>query len=149
GRSMTPRRACLHLETLEARLAPSITPVPDSTAYPFSAVVRIEAHFPNQRSNQFTESSGVLIDRFHVLTAAHVIYSHADGGWADEVVVFPGQNGQRVRPFGQAFGTLERAFNPFIDSDNRGSYDDHGDLALITLDRPIGDSAGWLALGFN
>ena len=34
----------------------------DSTAYPWRSVVRIEAHFPTDPRNVFTEATGTLID---------------------------------------------------------------------------------------
>jgi V8-like Glu-specific endopeptidase len=136
------------LEGLEERLALSVDFVPGTGAFPWSAVVRIESYFPGDAAGAFTEATGALIDPYHVLTAGHVIYSHADGGFADSVRVFPGQQGQGVTPFGEADATFERTYSSFVNADNAGGYTETGDLALITLDRPVGNAAGWFGLGY-
>jgi V8-like Glu-specific endopeptidase len=143
-----PPSARPRLETLEDRLALSADFVPNTGAFPWSAVVRIEAHFPGEAPGAFTEATGALIDPYHVLTAGHEIYSHADGGFADSVRVFPGQQGQGLTPFGEADATFERTYSAFVNTDNAGSYTETGDLALITLDRPVGNAAGWFGLGY-
>jgi V8-like Glu-specific endopeptidase len=143
-----PPSARPRLEGLEQRLALSVDFVPDTGAFPWSAVVRIESHFPGEAAGSFTEATGALIDPYHVLTAGHVVYSHADGGFADSVRVFPGQQGQNVTPFGEAAATFERTYAAFVNSDNAGTYNETGDLALITLDRPVGDATGWFGLGY-
>jgi V8-like Glu-specific endopeptidase len=149
-RATSPSRwPVLRLEVLEDRLVPSSTPVTDTTQYPFSAIVRIEAHFPDQPSNQYFQATGTLIDSFHVLTAAHILYDSAEGGFADQVRVFPGQQNSTDAPFGELFATEERVFNEFVTNDNRGVYDEHGDLGLITLDGQVGNTTGTLAMGFN
>ncbi len=136
------------LEGLEQRLALSVDFVPNTGAFPWSAVVRVEAHFPGEAPGAFTEATGALIDPYHVLTAGHVVYSHADGGFADSVRVFPGQQGAGLAPFGEADATFERTYASFVNADNAGTYTETGDLALITLDRPVGGSAGWFGLGY-
>jgi V8-like Glu-specific endopeptidase len=143
------RHILLRLEALEDRLVLSAVQVSDSTQYPFSAIVRIEAHFPDQPQNEFFEGTGTLIDSFHVLTAGHVLFDTAEGGWADQVRVFPGQNGPTNLPFGVAFGTVERTFSTFANLDQDHIYTEHGDLGLLTLDREIGTTTGTLALGYN
>src|SRR5262245_23700369 len=137
------------LEALEDRLALAPVHVLDATAYPYRAVVRVEAHFPNEPANEITVATGAVIDAFHVLTAGHVVYSHADGGWADQVTVLPAQNGDGRPPFGAAYASFERTYTSYIAADNAGSYDEHGDLALLTLDRPIGNTTGWFGYGYN
>jgi V8-like Glu-specific endopeptidase len=143
-----PPSARPRLEGLEQRLALSVDLVPNTSAFPWSAVVRIESHFPGEAVNAFTEATGALIDPYHVLTAGHVVYSHADGGFADAVRVFPGQQGRGVTPFGEVDATFERTYSSFVNADNAGTYTETGDLALITLDRPVGEATGWFGLGY-
>ncbi|MCL2754671.1 MAG: trypsin-like serine protease, partial [Oscillospiraceae bacterium] len=55
--------------------------------FPNSASAFVTAAFPNGKSYI---GSGVFVGATSVLTAAHVIYSHDDGGWATAVTVTPG-----------------------------------------------------------
>ena len=92
-----------------------------------------------------------MIDSFHALTAGHVIYSYADGGFATSVLATPELYGNS-QPFGTAWMTYERTFSAFM-SYNRthpgttvpGDYD----IGLITLDRNIGYSTGWMSYGYD
>src|SRR4051812_26707322 len=84
------RQVLPRLELLESRLTPALSAVGNTTAYPLSAVVDLEATFPDGK--QF-HSTGAMIDRFHVLTAGHVVYHYYDGGFATSVIARPGLNG--------------------------------------------------------
>jgi V8-like Glu-specific endopeptidase len=147
--SESSKRTRLRLEALEERLVLSPTLIKDSTQYPWGGIVRIEAHFPQKPANVFTEGTGTLIDSYHVLTAGHVLYDTTEGGWADQVRVFPGENGSSNIPFGLAYGAQVRVFHSFIQTDQAGRYNEHDDLALVTLDRTIGNNTGWLGIGYN
>src|SRR5207302_7185340 len=124
----------LELESLETRLALTISAVPDTTALPFSAVVEIEV----VSRGQLYSGSGVLLDGRHVLTAAHLLY---DGGVLDSsVIVYPGRNGDNVTPFGSARGT-ELVIHPsYVSGPDAGT--DAYDLGVITLDHDVGTAAG-------
>jgi V8-like Glu-specific endopeptidase len=136
-------------EPLEERLTLSVNLVADTTSYPWRAVVRIEAHFPKEAADEFIQGTGAMIDPFHVLTAGHVVYDAPEGGWPDQIKVIPGEQGAASAPFGVAYGTLERTYQNFVNNDNQGTYDEHGDVGLITLDRALGDTTGWFAYGYN
>jgi V8-like Glu-specific endopeptidase len=112
-------------------------------------VVHIETHFPRQNALSFIQGTGALVDPFHVLTAGHLLYDSSRGGWADQVRVIPGQQGPDDSPYGLAYGTVERTYNPFITNDQAGVYMEQGDLGLVTLDRALGRTTGWFALGFD
>lgn len=107
--------------------------------YPRSAITKL---FVTMKNGNEYHCSGTLISSQHVLTAAHCIYSHDDGGWADSVEVVPGLNGD-YKPFGSAYSTKLRTYigwTIFRDTDY--------DLALITLDRHIGFATGWFGYGY-
>jgi V8-like Glu-specific endopeptidase len=141
-------RALLTLEALESRELFSLTPVSPNAGRPFTAIVELQATFPDHRS---FVGSGVMVDRYHVLTAGHVVYSYADGGFASQIRATPDLYGNSA-PFGVAYMTYERTYSTFMNYNRThpgmtasGDYD----IALITLDRTIGDRTGWMNYGYD
>jgi V8-like Glu-specific endopeptidase len=144
------RKAALCLEVLDRRLTPSLAAV-SSTAFPFSAVVSVEATFPHGGPGNgpaYVHGSGAVIDRFHVLTAGHMIYDASYGGFATSVVVTPAENGNYA-PFGTARMVWERVYNGWeaYSSQHPGQTGQGAaDIGLITLDTAIGDRTGWFGM---
>jgi V8-like Glu-specific endopeptidase len=143
-----PVRTLLAVEILESREVFSLSPVSPYAGRPFTAIVELQATFPDHKTYF---GSGVMVDRFHVLTAGHVIYSYADGGFASRVVATPDLYGNTA-PFGVAYMTYERTYPTFMNYNRThpgrtapGDYD----IALITLDRTIGDRTGWMSYGYD
>lgn len=139
-----PRRLCL--ESLDERVVPSFSLVTDGSPFPYSAIVQIISVFPNQPAGQYFQGSGTIVDRFHVLTAGHLVYDASLGGYAKQITVYPGRTGATT-PFGAANGIQERTFDPFIADDKVNSTahaPGDGDVGLITLDRTLGDQTGWI-----
>ena len=112
-------------------------PVIDTELYPWSTVAKVIATFPD---GQVFEGSAALVGPYQALTAAHVIYDDAHGGWADDVEVIPGYD-LGYAPFGTYVASDIRSFAGFID-DGDYAYD----FALLELDAYAGDVAGWLGL---
>ncbi|MBX7221325.1 MAG: trypsin-like serine protease [Blastocatellia bacterium] len=110
--------------------------ITDTTVLPWRTVCKMYMTFPN---GQQYIGSGTLIAAKYMLTAGHCVYSSADGGYATRIEVVPGQNGT-YRPYGSALATKLRAFSGFVSS---GSSND--DMALVTLDKNIGTTTGFLA----
>jgi V8-like Glu-specific endopeptidase len=140
--------ARLQLEALEQREVMSVTPVGAGSAGIYRAVVEVQATFPNGKS---VEGTGALINGDHVLTAGHVIYSAADGGYATSVKVTPEQYGERA-PFGVAFGTFERVDPSWINfskTNPGGTSQNVADIGLVTLNRAIGYTTGWFTPAYN
>jgi V8-like Glu-specific endopeptidase len=133
-----PAAVRLELEPLEVRLALTISPVTDTTALPFSAVVEVDA--VNQ--GQLYSASGVLLDGRHVLTSAHVLYGN--GVLDSSVTVYPGRNGQSVTPFGSAQGTDLAVHPSYVSGPAAGT--DAYDLGVITLDHDVSAAAGAFGL---
>ena len=110
-----------------------ITP---TTSYPWSAIVKLHI----AAGGYYTFGTGALIDKNHVLTAGHCVYSHLHGGWADSIKVVPGEdNGNE--PFGYAWAINLRCYVDWI-----VYADEQHDFAVITLDRDIGLQTGWMGL---
>jgi V8-like Glu-specific endopeptidase len=143
------RRATrLTLEALETRQLLSITLLPPNAPYPYTAICQLTVTFPDQ---QIALGAGVLVDSFHVLTAGHVIYSAAHGGYASSVTVTPELNGSSA-PFGSAQATVVRTFPAFIRFDQThptvfmfGDFD----VGLVTLNQNIGNAAGFVQYNFD
>jgi len=110
-----------------------ITPTTD---YPWSSIVKLFITWDGYS----TFGSGTMIDKNHVLTAGHCVYSQSHGGWANSVKVVPGaDNGNE--PFGHAWAINMRCYSRWINNEE-GKHD----FAIITLDRGIGLQTGWMEL---
>ena len=126
-----------------------------ATSFPYSSVVKIYAEW----GSDVYGCSGAMISPFHVLTAGHCIH---DGGrrsdYADNVLVVPGQGdafdpvghpAKRVStfdyefwldmPFGWAWTNNMASFRGWT---NDADYD--WDIAIISLDRPLGLRTGYM-----
>jgi V8-like Glu-specific endopeptidase len=127
---------------------PSVSPVYPTAGSPLQAVVELQVTYPD---HQTAVGSGAMIDSSHVLTAAHILYSAKDGGYATSIEVIPAVNGNDA-PFGVAFGTMERvdpSWLSFNQSNPGATSPSVEDIGLVTLNRAIGDSTGWFGIGYN
>jgi V8-like Glu-specific endopeptidase len=106
-----------------------------TTSFPWRAMTKLRMTFPN--GLQYI-CSGALVAAKYTLTAGHCVYSHNDGGWARTIEVIPGLDGT-YKPYGSAWAAYMRTYQAW--TQNR---DLNHDFALITLDRTIGNSTGWL-----
>ncbi|NEO70470.1 trypsin-like peptidase domain-containing protein [Moorena sp. SIO3H5] len=135
------------------------TRVTNTTSDPWSKVGLVTARF----GNEWFGSSGVMIGPHHFLTSAHGIFdstlsdSAGNGGYADEIYVHLGQDGQE-KYYGQVGVTYFHTVNGYTaDNDGDGiiadadSNEDDGnyDWAVLTLDRNIGNYTGWMGWQWN
>lgn len=107
--------------------------VSNSSCFPFSIVVQLKMKFDSSYYN----GSGCMIGPQHVLTCAHNIYDNDRKLFASEISVIPGLNGDE-RPYGEATVTREYYYEAWTNSANQ-SYD----IALLVLNRPLGEATGW------
>jgi V8-like Glu-specific endopeptidase len=107
----------------------------DTTGWPWRAQCKLFMLFPNGKRYV---GSGTLIGRKYVISAGHCVFREQDGGWAEDVRVIPGLH-DTFQPYGAATSLRLRSFTGWTDF---ADYDH--DLALITLDRNLGDATGWV-----
>lgn len=123
----------------------SIEFVGDTTAFPYSTVVRIVATFSDGYQQQ---GSGVVVGMNDVLTAAHLITRNGES--ATSVLVVPGYD-DGARPLGTY--NAERARMGFVMPDDGGlsRAEVAADYALLTVDdpTPIGEVTGWMGMQSN
>ncbi|RIK18768.1 MAG: hypothetical protein DCC52_15630 [Chloroflexi bacterium] len=82
----------------------SLTRCPITTVFPYSAIVELEIDFPYGS----VLCSGWMIGPDTVATAAHCLYYSGLGGWAQNVMAYPGRDGT-LAPFGSVLTPMARA----------------------------------------
>lgn len=126
-----------------------------TSEYPYSAVVFLHVVFPNGAS---AFGTGVMVGPNDVLTAAHVVYAPASGGYPTSLVAVPAYVpalGWEGSPFGfstAAVTIADTGFDPDNDGIIRAGNGGPGlegserDVALLTLNTPLGFRTGWMDL---
>lgn len=103
--------------------------------YVYSPAVQIISFFPDGTAAQ---GSGTMIGNNDVLTAAHVIYSAENGGYATYFEVTPVRI-DTLKPFGMIYASEAIAATGWIYGENFTS-----DYGLITLESPVGYQTFWI-----
>lgn len=106
-----------------------------TTTYPWRAMTKLYVTYPN---NKTYGCSGTLIAAKYVLTAGHCVYNKDRGGYAKKIEVVPGLSGT-YKPYGSVFSTKIRTYSNYTTN-----KDKNYDIALLTIDKSIGNTTGWL-----
>jgi V8-like Glu-specific endopeptidase len=110
------------------------TKITNTTTYPWSTITKLYVTFPYGKK----VCSGAMIAAKYTITTGQCVYDSSLGGWAKSAEVIPGLQGS-YRPYGTAYATYFRTYTNWT-----SSKDQNYDIGLITLDRNIGNSTGWL-----
>jgi V8-like Glu-specific endopeptidase len=105
-----------------------------TNTWPYSVHGHMRMRFPNGRTYIGT---GTMVNRHHVLTAGHCVYSAADGGWATSVSFEAARNGAN-RPFGTHFANRLLSVTGWTQHANT-NYD----MAMLVLSTDLGQQTGW------
>jgi V8-like Glu-specific endopeptidase len=121
--------------------------ITDTRQSPYSSICYIRTDWSDGTA---TQASGVVVGFNDVLTALHAVYDVNRGGWAKDVIIYPGTDTSPyfTAPFGvytDVGSIVGRAPNWDLDGDGLLTQaESQGDLALIGLRSAIGDVTGWL-----
>jgi V8-like Glu-specific endopeptidase len=94
-------------------------------------------------NGEFLQASGVLIDPRCVLTAAHVVYDHDHGGYAQSILVIPAYDGGNF-----VYGSANMV-GQSLRSEWTTNRDFKYDFAILYLDRAVGAITGRHGYGYN
>ncbi|MCB1480077.1 MAG: trypsin-like peptidase domain-containing protein [Rhodobiaceae bacterium] len=116
-----------------------------TSKYPFSTVGYLEMEY----SGSIGRCTGTVISRNIVITAAHCVYDLETNEWAKSVTFFPGLSGKSA-PMGYFKAENWSIQKGYVDSTAAvdGNQVIH-DMAIIEFSQDIGNTTGWLAVGYN
>jgi len=114
-----------------------VRPVQNTTQYPYSAICKIIATFPDETT---VEGTGTMIGPHHCLTALHLLYDARTKIAAKRVRIIPGYDDERLLTknlSSHPFGTTH--MNQFL------FWEPH-DIAIIVTSTNIGANASWMTV---
>ncbi len=138
-------RARLEVTPLEGRLLCSAQLVPDTQAFPYRAVAKVIAwwdlnHNGIKDDGELYGATATLIAHHSALTAGHVVYDPALGGFATGIFIIPGLNGGPA-PLG-----IDAARSWVIPSTFKRHPYAGDDVAVLNFAQDIGRTTGFFGL---
>lgn len=121
-------------------LTNTMVPVSQPNELPYRAVVKLRLEFapaahPSQKAA--AQATGYVIGKNTILTCAHSVYDHQAGlEWARKVEIFT--------TTGQSFSSQDEAISVTISKAYANEGAASQDLAVVTLESPIGQHTGML-----
>ena len=119
------------------------TQVTDISQYPLYTVGWL---IIQDQKGDYSTCTGTMIGPKSVITAAHCVYDHDNGGWAKDVIFAPAATDAQTAPVGVfewADANILKGFVTNYDGKNYGSAMPW-DLAEIELKEQAGDQVGWM-----
>jgi len=117
--------------------------IAEAEEYPFRVIGQILM----MKKSGSSFCSGALIGPHTVLTAAHCLYNHDEGGWNEKIQFVPARTGTSAEdaPYGTYDYETAYVLGGYIDN-YQGSYDSvfRWDLGVVILKDPVGDDLGWM-----
>lgn len=114
--------------------------VDNTTSFPYSAIAHMEMKWPNGK--RYVGSAWMYGPNV-AMTAGHCLYSIDNGGWPQEIVIYPGRNGSS-KPFGSV-----KAVTIHVPENYANSEDIDSDWGLIELDKNIGNETGYFGASWQ
>ena len=115
-----------------------VRPVQNTTLYPYSAICKVIATFPDETT---VEGTGTMIGPHHCLTALHLLYDARTKISAKRVRIVPGYDDERLLTKGLSshpFGTTRMTQFLF--------WEPH-DIAILVTAENIGNHSSWMTVG--
>jgi len=111
--------------------------VSNPQVWPYCVHGHMIMRFPN---GKVYIGTGTMVNRHHVITAGHCVFSKEDGGWATSVQFNAAQNDASL-PFGSASATRLLSVKGWTDGGDR-AYD----FGMLVLGSEVGQNTGWYGL---
>ncbi len=119
-------------------------PVTDTIAYPSVSVGWL---WMQDQEENWATCTATRIGPRTVLTAAHCVYDHENGGWATDIVFYPGMSDNETAPHGKFNWANVNILEGFIDN-YEGYYGSvmPWDLAVVELQEEPPNEVGWMGV---
>lgn len=111
--------------------------VSNPSAWPWRVHGHMRMRFPN---GQTYIGSGTMVNRHHVLTAGHCVFSRNDGGWATSVTFEAARNDASI-PFGTVSATKLLSVKGWTEN-NLTDWD----MGMLVLGADLGSKTGWFGV---
>lgn len=114
--------------------------VTNTTAVPYRGVCQIAITFPKKKNGAYIVAQGTafFVSPRVLMTSGHSVYSHDYGGWARQIEVTPGRNGNHL-PYGSQTAYTTSTLGEWIGDE----HEDYDIGWIILPDRTLYDRTGF------